>query len=208
MEMKRAISIDELLSKKFKVVQFDGPFAASIGPEVELSGNWIIYATSGHGKTEFSLQLAKYLTQFTKVLYNTMEEGARYSFQKAVRRNQFKPEERRKINVISEPVTVLIERLKKPKSASVIFMDSLQYSFLTKKEYVELKALFPNKLFIWISHADGSKPRGSLAGFVEYDADVKIRVNFFLAMFKSRFEGKEDYIINQERYAEHYNEIL
>ena len=67
--------------------------------------------------------------------------------------------------------------------------------------------MFPTKLFIWISHAEGKKPLGTLAAYVEYHADVKIRVEGFKAIIKSRYEGNEDFVINQERAANYWNEL-
>lgn len=207
MELKRAISHDELINKKFITMNFTGKWAKSFGEIVERSGNWIVYGESGHGKTEFSLQLAQYLTDFGKVLYNTLEEGARLSFQNALRRQKFTPAQKRRFNIVSESVPELKVRLRKQKAAKIVFMDSLQHSLITKKEFLQLKNEFPEVLFIWISHALGKKPLGNFAIWVEFDCDVKIRVEGFLAMFKSRFEGYEDFVINEERYGSYYNAI-
>jgi len=207
LKLKRAISYDELMKKRFPTMKFDGQFAKSIGEIVERSGNWIIYGESGHGKTEFCLQLSRYLTGFGKVLYNTCEEGCRMTFRTALSRHPFTPTEKRKFLMVSESIEEVTFRLQKRKSADIIFMDSIQHSFITKREYRKLKEQFPNKLFIWISHAEGKRPIGSLASWVEFDSDVKIRVEFFLAMIKSRYQGNEDFIINQERYEQHYNEL-
>ena len=60
-----------------------------------------------------------------------------------------------------------------------------------------------NKLFIFISHADGKNPEGSLAKFVKYDADVKIRVEGYRAMCLSRLGGdKEPYTIWEQGAAQ------
>ena len=75
---------------------------------------------------------------------------------------------------------------------------------MTKKEYQSLKEEFPNKLFIFISHADGKNPKGALANFVKYDADLKIRVEGYKAMCLSRLGGdKEPYIIWAEGAAQY-----
>lgn len=208
MTLKRAISVDELLSKRFKTMKFSGAWAASLGTMVERSGSWIIYGESGHGKTDFSLQLAKYLTQFGKVAYDTIEEGARLTFQKALNRQELTKQEKRRFIILHESIEELRLRLKRQKSPDFIIIDSLQFSFITKKQYVDLMEEFPKKLFIWISHAEGKKPLGTLAIWVEYHADIKMRVQGFRTLVKSRYEGNEDFIINEELSAKYWNDLI
>lgn len=205
--MKRAISVDQLLKMKFTTMKFSGKFAESFGKEVQRSGSWIIYGDSGHGKTDLAIQLIKYLTAFGKIAYNSIEEGARLTFQNAINRHQFTNREQRKIIILNEEISELSERLKRPKSPDIIIVDSLQFADITKKQYKDLVRQFPNKLFIWISHADGKKPLGALAIYVEYNADIKIRVEGFRALIKSRYEATQDFIINQERSSIYWNEI-
>lgn len=207
MNLKRAISIDQLTKMKFNTMTFDGAFAESIGDEVERSGSWIIYGDSGHGKTSVSLQFAKYLTRFGRVAYNTIEEGARLSFQKAIQRHKFTSIERRRFIILSEDMPDIIERLSRQKSPDIIIIDSLQFAGITKTEYKKLVRMFRTKLFIWISHSEGKKPLGALAVYVEYNADVKIRVEGFKAIIKTRYGGTEDFVINAERAAEYWNEL-
>ncbi len=207
MELKRAISIDQITKMRFTTMNFEGEWADHVGIEVEKNGSWIIYGESGHGKTSYSLKLAKYMTRFGRVAYNTLEEGARLSFQKAIKRQKFSTLERRRITILNEDLDHLIERLKKQKSPDIIIIDSLQFIGITKKQYNQLIKRFPSKTFIWISHAEGKKPLGSLAVYVEYHADVKIRVEGFKAIIKSRYGGGEDYIIDQAKSAEYWNEL-
>ena len=67
-------------------------------------------------------------------------------------------------------------------------------------DYKEFKERHPKKLFIFISHAEGSHPAGRSARKVEYDADVKIMVSCFKAWCKSRFMERpgEPYVIWEE----------
>jgi len=205
--LKRAISIDQITKMKFKTMKFDGAFADSFGVEVDRTGNWIIYGNSGHGKTTLCLMLAKYLTQFGRVAYDTIEEGARLSFQKAIIRHKFNAIEKRRFIIISEELPDIIERLSRQKSPDFIFIDSLQFLGISKAEYKKLVRMFPTKLFIWISHADGKKPYGTLAEYVEYNGDVKIRVEGFKAIVKGRFGQDEDFIINAEKAANYWNDL-
>ncbi len=208
MELKRAISIDQLQRMKFKTMKFEGEWADSIGEVVEMSGSWIVYGSSGHGKTAFTIQLAKYLTKFGKVAYNTIEEGARYTFQMAMGRHEFSKIEKRRLQVLSEDMKHLEERLSRQKSPNIIIIDSLQFTGIVRKEYNALIKRYPNKTFIWISHADGKKPLGSLAVYVEYNSDVKIRIEGFKAIIKSRYGGSEDFTIVESKSAEYWNEII
>ena len=53
--------------------------------------------------------------------------------------------------------------------------------------YKQLKEAHPGKLFIFISHAESSRPEGRAAKMVEYDADIKIFFEGFKASCKSHF---------------------
>lgn len=207
--MERAVSYQELLSKKYETVEFDGEFAASFGPEVELNGVWIIYGDSANGKTSGSLKVARYLTRFGKVAYNTLEERGRFSFASAVRRYPFDAVERRRFIVLKgESMDALSARLAKKKSPDFIFIDSLQYAGLTTRKLHELVDAHPKKLFIFISHVEGKKPKGSLGEWVWYGSDVKMRAEGFKFFMDSRFAfgiGNQDLVINEERAAKYWS---
>lgn len=195
MALKRAVTIDDLTKKKFIELDLPPAFKKLLGTP-ERSGVWIIWGESYNGKTGFSLQLAKALTQSGKVFYNTLEEGARKSMQKAIVQQNMQEVKNRFLIGNRESTEDLKERLRRKKSPDIIFIDSLQHAELNKKDFKLLKEEFTNKLFIFISHADGKNPEGSLAKFVKYDADVKIRVEGYRAMCLSRLGGdKEPYTI-------------
>ncbi len=206
MAFKRAVSVDQILKKKFKEMSFEGKWEKSFGIP-EMSGVWIVWGHSGNGKTNFALQLARYLTTFGKVVYNTLEEGARKSFALAVQRSNMKSVKSKFSILDREPFEDLKDRLRAHKSPHVIIIDSLQYLDLKKCEYTSLKEEFPDKLFIFISHAEGKHPKGSLAGFVRYDADVKIWIQGYKAIITSRFGGGEDYIIWDLGVADYWGDI-
>jgi hypothetical protein len=202
MALKRAVTIDEITKKKFIELDLPPAFKKLLGTP-ERSGVWIIWGESYNGKTGFSLQLAKALTQSGKVFYNTLEEGARKSMQKAIVQQNMQEVKNRFLIGNRENTEDLKERLRRKKSPDIIFIDSLQHAELTKKEFKLLKEEFTNKLFIFISHADGKNPEGSLAKFVKYDADVKIRVEGYRAMCLSRLGGdKEPYTIWEQGAAQ------
>lgn len=205
-KIKRAVSVDQLLKKKFIEMPFEGKWEASFGIP-ERSGVWIIWGESGNGKTNLALQLAKYLTTFGRVAYDTLEEGARKSFQIAVKRANMKSVATKIIILNREHLEDLKQRLRRRKSPDIIFIDSIQYSGLTKKDYIDLKEEFAKKLFIFISHADGKNPKGSLANFARYDADVKIRIEGYKAFPTSRYGGNNEFIIWPVGAAEYWGDI-
>lgn len=203
MAIQRAVSVDEITRKKFIDLVLPPNFKSLLGSP-ERSGIWIIWGESFNGKTGFSMQLAKALTLSGKVFYNTLEEGARKSMQNAVVQQNMQEVKQRFMIGNREGIDDLKERLRRKKSPDIIFIDSLQYTGLNKKEYKALKEEFHNKLIIFISHADGKNPEGSLAKFVKYDADVKIRVEGYKAMCLSRLGGdKKPYIIWEQGAAEY-----
>jgi hypothetical protein len=207
MILQRAISINNFLNKKFDLVQLEGAFADSIGEDVQLSGSWLFFGDSGNGKTEMMVQLAIYLSRFSKVAYNTVEEGDRHTFQKAIKRQRFTAKERRSIQILNESFEELMVRLAKPKAPKIVFNDSVQFMMITKIQYKLLISQFPDVLFIWVSHIEGKKPTGSVAQWIRYHADVKGYVEGFKAFITSRYGGNKPYIINEDRAAEYYNEF-
>ena len=207
-KLRRTVSITELMQKKFKDIQLKGDWKQLLG-EPEATGVWIIWGKSFNGKTNFCLQLAKELASSYKVLYNSLEEGARKSMQTAIERNNMLAV-KRSFHIIQESIEDLEKRLETRRSAQVIFIDSLQYSDLTKPEYKKLKARFPNKLFIFVSHAEGKNPKGRFADFVRYDCDVKIRVEGYKAFTMSRLSNdpESEYVIWQKGADEYWGENL
>lgn len=204
--MGRAISNKNVLAAQFETADFDGPFLASFG-RPELRGAWIIWGTSGSGKTTFTLQLCKYLAGFRRVAYNSLEQGLSLSLQRAWERVEMAEAGSNIILLNKETLPELRARLSKRKSPEIIVIDSVQY--LTKfyvQQFNELKEDFPDKLFIFISQADkaGKDPAGSVAKHIRYDADIKIKVEGYKAFVTTRYEdptkgeGGADFIIWQQ----------
>jgi len=171
---KRALSVADILRYKPRVLPFDGPWLDSLGTP-ELSGCWIIWGNSGSGKTRFALQLCKYLTRFGKVVYNTLEEGLSFSFQKAIVATGMNGV--KGFTALDKmPVPQLSEKLKAGRGADIIVIDSVQYSGLDKDSAKALVDTFPRRLFIFISHAEGNNPQGRTAAAIRFHADIKLRV--------------------------------
>jgi hypothetical protein len=205
---KGFFSVDELERTKFDVMPFKGDWLKSLG-RPEKAGCWIIYGESYHGKTNFTVKLAKYLTEFVKhkVLINSLEEGKTESFRLTSRRSNLSQVKEKILLGNRVPMDGVAERLLKQRSPEVIIIDSIQFTDLNKKKFNDLIEKFPHKLFIFISNADGKKPRGALAKHVKNAAMIKIRVEGFKAFPESRFGGGEPYIIDAERAAIYHGEI-
>ena len=204
--MKRAITVEQLINKKFEVMQFEGVWRDSFGLP-EMSGVWLAWGDSGNGKTRMAIQAAKYITQFGKVAYNTLEEGARLSMKRVIEAENIMEVSQRFMILHREPIEELKVRLRKRKSPHVVFIDSIQYAGLSKREYIEFKEEFEHKLLIFLSHAEGKHPEGRLAKFIRYDADVKLRIEGYKAFIVSRYGGGEDYIIWEEGAAKYWGNI-
>lgn len=192
--MKRALSIKDIRAYKPTVMEFDGRWLDSIG-KPELTGSWIIWGGSANGKTRFALLLAKYLGQFGKVAYDSLEEGLSLSMQKAIGDVGMADNKRSFVLLDKESVAELEERLEKQRSAQIIIIDSLQYTGLTYADYKRLRDRFRHKLFIFVSHASGREPKGEVGKSVKYDAFVKIYVEGYVAYPQSRYGGGSPFVI-------------
>lgn len=192
-KIKRALTPAEIMSRRMLTMPFDGIWMAHVG-QPERSGSWIVWGPSGNGKTRYCLMLGKYLTQFGRVAYNSMEEGISQSLKRAVMDCELVGI-RRFLLIDKEPIDELMQRLSRPKSPNIIIVDSIQYSGLNYRSYRDLLATFRNKLFIWVSHADGKEPAGRTARSIRYDANIKIYVEGYRAYAASRYGGGEPYTI-------------
>lgn len=201
--MARAASVDQVLRTRFKVLPFEGEWKDSIGCP-ELTGSWIVWGNSGNGKTRFALQLCKYLCQFGRVAYDSLEEGVSVSLVKAIKETHMMEVRRKFVVLDKEPIDQLTERLEKPKSPDIVCVDSLQYTGMSYEQYKALKERFPKKLFIWISHADGTLPEGRVAKKVRFDSNVKVFVQAYRAEPVSRYGGGKPYIIWEEGYRKNF----
>lgn len=205
--MARAASVDQILKTRFKTLPFEGEWRASFG-RPEMTGSWIIWGNSGNGKTRFALQLCKYMCNFGRVAYDSLEEGVSESLKSALIDTNMMDVRRKFVVLDKEPIPQLMERLAQPKSPNIVCIDSLQYTGLTYDDYKRIKEQNPSKLFIWISHADGRNPEGRVAKKVRFDSNIKIWVQGYRAEPVSRYGGGEPYIIWKEGYERYSMDIV
>lgn len=204
--MKRALSVDNVLNARFEGLPFDGKWKQVIGMP-ERAYSWAIWGQSSSGKTTFNMQLAKYLSSFERVLYNSLEEGLSMSIQSAYNRAGITRKD--KVQLISEPMKVLEKRLLKPKSPNIVLIDSLRYTKFRWNDYERFCKKFDRKLLIWIMHAKGKEPKGALAEDIRYDSFVKIYIEGYRAFISSRYtEGGDGYLdVWTEGARDYYGEI-
>lgn len=194
---RRALTIKQIRDYKPNILPFTGEWLEAVGTP-ELTGSWIVWGGSANGKTRFALQLAKYLCKFGKVAYDSLEEGLSLSMQQAIADVGMSDCKRNFILLDKESIADLVGRLKKQRSPKVVIIDSLQYTGMTYADYKALRDTFRNKLFVFVSHADGKEPRGNVGKSVKYDAFVKIYVEGYKAIPQSRFGGGREYVIWKE----------
>ena len=203
--LPQAISNRNVANARFRAVPFEGPWKACIGCP-ELHGSWLVWGDSGSGKTTFALMLAKYLSRWAYVAYDSLEQGMSLSLQKAWLRVGMPDAGNRVVLLDKEPVEKLRERLSRRKSPGVVIIDSLTaLPGFRKKDYVELLRLYPTKLFVFLAHEKRGIPDPAIAETVRRLSDVKIHVDTFKAYPISRFadkdagEGREPFAIWPEK---------
>lgn len=184
---KRAVSVTELLSKRYKTFEFRGQWYEAFGTP-ERSGVWFVWGGSGNGKSRFVAQLCKELSRFGRVVYNSREEADSLTIQKSFSESGL-AEVKRRVILVNESTTELSARLKEHKSPDFAIIDSFQYTRLNYAQYIAFKELHRNKLIVFVSHADGKQPSGRSAKSVMYDASLKIWVEGFKAFSKGRYIG-------------------
>lgn len=202
MAVKRAYSYEDINRMSFKTIEIENDWRAHLGEPQLGNSHWLIFGESGHGKTSYLLQVVKMLCQKgQRVHYNTNEEGLKKSFKMALKRNNLKGVSG--FNYQQEDYAQLTERLSRKRQAKIVVIDSVQYFFrgLRSDSYFKFIEQFKDTTFIWISGADGRKPKGKIAEDIYYDADIVVNVKDFEARIeKNRFEAYEPRIIWQDEF--------
>lgn len=201
--MGQALSISKVLNAKFHTLEVDGEWFAAIG-QPELTGSWMIYGAPKNGKTTFAMMLAKYLSKFVRVAYDSVEEGLSQSVQMAMERVGMKEVSGRVVLLDKETIADLVKRLHRQKSPDVVIIDSVQFLDPSFSEYKKLKTAFPDKLFVYVSHVSGRQPEGQVAKRIWRDANVYFRIEGYRAFPVSRYGGGGTIDIWAERAAEYW----
>ena len=206
----RAYSVSNVVTKKFHPLDFEGEWKDSLGtPDKAFSA--ILYGNTSNGKTEAAIKLAKYLTNFGKVDYDSLEQGVSATIKDALIRNHMESCNNTFRLLDRMPFDELIKRFSKPKSADFLFVDSVQYLRINKAQYYQLKELMlsKGKGIIWISQAKGKLPKGALADDIMFDVDLKLWTEGFKLFPEGRLNGGgEAFTIWAEKAAKYWKEII
>ncbi|WP_088467033.1 MULTISPECIES: P-loop NTPase family protein [Flavobacterium] len=190
-KQKSIIPLSDVLAQNFKTIKLEGEWYEAFG-EPQDKGVWLVWGSSGGGKSYFVMQLAKELAKTKKVLYNVLEEETDdtdfINRVKNVGMNDVKDKFKMQRHGYEDLVNFL-KKAKKSYNPEVIIIDSLPYFIKTFDQYMKLKKQFPSKIFIFTAHAKGANPRSELETRVQYDAKMKIFVNGYLASCKGRTIG-------------------
>ncbi len=186
-ELKRALSVSDLLKKKYRTLDFTGDWYQAFGTP-ERGGIWFVWGQSGSGKSNFVAQLGKQLSRFGKVIYNSLEEADSMTIQRSFAEAGL-AEAGRRVILVSESMDDLSVRLSQPRSPVFAIVDSFQYTRMNYAQYIAFKEKHRHKLVIFVSHADGRQPAGRSARSVMYDAALKIWVEGYKAFSKGRYIG-------------------
>ena len=209
-KIPRAYSYEDLEKRKFKTIKTAEEWKPHLGEPQLGNSHWLVYGGSGSGKTSYVLQAVKQMCkQGQKVHYNTSEEGMKKGFQMALRRNNMKGVSG--FNYHQENITELTARLSRKRQAKIVVIDSVQYFFrkMRSEHYFDFVKQFEDTTFIWISGADGKKPKGKIADDIYYDADIVINVTDYQAIVeKNRFEAYEPKVIWQQGHNERKSKLL
>lgn len=206
----KVLGVTQFHQKTFSLLPIqDAQFKGLLG-DVPCFFTAIIKGYSGNGKTEFCIQLAKFLTQFGKVLWLSYEQRHGYDLQKATKRN--KMQEQNKNFLISDPLhgidenTSLLEDLdaylSKRNSADYVFFDSIDYTKFTWSDYDYLKNKYSEKKgFIFIAHSTKSGAfKKRISEQIGFDGGMIFHVDKFICYpEKNRFGGFEPFIIYEAR---------
>lgn len=205
---KRAFNVKDLLSKKFDLMPFTGSWEDSFGKPCK-QFSMMIYGDSGSGKTEMAIQLSKYLTNFGKVAYNSIEQGFSHTLQMAMERNNMEQVSDKFQILDKEQLPELTKRLRKQRSPDFLIIDSIQYLRMKKDDYFNFKnEFYPKKGIIFISHIEKGSIKGALARDIWYDVDIQVPMEGFKGFPKKRLNGGgTPYVINAERAAIYHGEL-
>ena len=201
--MARSLTAKEILGIHRQSITLTGEWGNCIGT-MDRHGVVFIWGNSGNGKTSAVISLCKELSEYGKILFVSLEEGFSLSFQNSLKR--FDMEScGSKFQVIDKATPEeLIQRLTKPRSPEFVVIDSYQYLGMSYKQYIEFKSKLPNKLLIFLSHAEGKQPSGRAAKAVKYDAMLKIWVEGYVAHSNGRFIGTTGKAVIWEQGAYEY----
>ena len=209
----KVLGVKQFHQKTFKLLGLKHSKFAGILGKVPKYFTAVIYGFSGNGKTEFSITLAKELSNFGKVLWLSYEQRHGFDLQTATKRNEM--QENSGKFLVADPLenlsddTSLLEDLDNyldtRGSADYVFIDSIDYTGFKMEHYKYLKnKYFGKKGFIFIAHSTkGGVPNKAISRDIIFDGGMGLFVNDFIAYpIKNRFGGFDPYVVFEEQARE------
>lgn len=197
---QRNYSVKDISEWKFKRVDMPQEWVDHLGNITE-NFRMLITGPSGHGKTEYAMQLSKMLANFYgKVSFNSTEQGKSASLQESYIRNQFEGEIPPGKWMLCDPSQRIFDewfkRLQRPNSGRVVILDSLDYMHLTVDQFKQLHERFRHKSIVIIAWSD---PTDVHTRKIKYLCDIKVEVSDYVAKIRSRFGGNKKWYVWKDR---------
>ena len=204
----QALGIKQFQDKKFKWLGIDGFWKLFLG---NLVANFvgIVFGLSGQGKTEFCIQLAKYLCRFGRVAWLSYEQGHDSDLQMATIRN--KMQEQTGLFITIDPLKKrkkgmslydeLCDYLDKKSTPEFVFIDSLDYlcvnGQLTMEQYYHIKENYGKKRgIIFLAHELNGLPEMRIGKKIMFDGQFAVRVYKCIARkAKNRCGGNGNHVV-------------
>jgi len=194
----------DLQNYQYDMYPFTGEFEALMGkPSIPFA--CMVYGKPKNGKSIFSIQFAKYLSEnFGSVLYVAAEEGFSYTLQKKL--TEFGMHNKNLHFGNYREIGPLRDALNGQKF-DFVFLDSVNYMNLTPEQIEELKAENPETSFITINQATkNGSARGSLV--MEHNCDIIIEVIQGVAYHRGRFQDAgTQFVIFGDKEGEEVQEV-
>lgn len=192
--MGRTLGVSQILNKTYNSQTLLEKWKHALG-DISAPFRWLVFGLPKNGKTTFVLSFCKDVCEFSKVYYNSMEEGDSKTMQEALKRvgmGDTKPG--RFMLGDRDTFAEMMVKLQKNR-AQVVVIDSRDYMKLTTDQYKRLTTAFPKKSFILVCWEQSGKPLGKYAKDIEFMVDMVTHVSRFQALTNGRFGAQLRYKI-------------
>ncbi len=188
------LGLKQLMQKKYRKLEGLPEDILKVFGELCEGFSMLVWGRSASGKSNFLMVFIKCLMVYGKVLYIGLEEGFNLTMQNKAGNHMNMDDHNGKVEFANHTMTIeaLYVRLRRRKSPKFIVIDSLQYWGITYPQYQKLKEDFPDKSFIYISHAKGRDPDGKTGPKIQYDVDIKVWMEGGVAHVASRYHMRGD----------------
>jgi hypothetical protein len=181
------MSATEIAQMDFKVIPFYGEFEELCGQPAD-PFHCMVFGRPKQGKSIFSFQFARFLSEFGKVLYIASEEGFGGTLKKKIDDYDLADNS----NVTFSDARGIEQMRKVIPGNKFVFIDSVNYARLEVEDVENLKKEFRDTSFITIQQATKG---GQFRGSQEYahNCDIIIEVIQGVAYQTGRFQAASEY---------------